>query len=170
MFGADDGLFVGRHKVATLFDHLGDSHVPVVALPFIAIDLPFAFDGDAALTRTFGHRHGHVGGVNVAVGRVIDRALQVFGADQRPAFLDLVGCHPFKRNANRFCRRRIDHVFVHTFLRLGHPQVANDEKARVQAGFFLKRFVELDRVVVDVGRRVGHVEIRQKPRRVPCRA
>ena len=95
MFCRDDDLFVRGDKVAAFFHHLGAGDLPSVAGPVIAIDLPFAFNAHAALTGTLGHRHGHVGGVNIAIRRVINRALQVFGPHQGPAILDLGGRHPF---------------------------------------------------------------------------
>jgi hypothetical protein len=52
-------------------------------------------------------------------------------------------------------------------LRLRHAQVAHHVEARVQARLLLQRLVEFHGVVVDVARRVGHVEQRQKPGRMP---
>ena len=103
VLGGDDDLFLGRDKVAATVHHLGAGDQPRAAVPLIAIDLPFTFDGHAALTGTLGHRHGDVGGVNVAVGRVIDRALQVVGLDQRPTLFDLLGRHPFIGHTTGFC-------------------------------------------------------------------
>ena len=169
VFGVDGDLFFGRNEIATLFDHLRAEHVPMVAGPGIAVDLPFALDGDTALAGTLGHGLGHVGRVYVAVGGVIDRALQVVGAHERPAFPDLIGCHPFVGNAAGLGRGGVEHVFVHAVLRLGHAQVPDHVEAGVEAGFRLEGLVEIDRVLVDVGCGVGHVEERQETRRVPCR-
>src|SRR5690606_11658001 len=66
--------------------------------------------------------------------------------------------------------RRIEHVFVHPRIGLRHPEVAHDREARVEAGLGLQHLVEIDRVLVDVGRRVGHVEQGQQPGRVPGRS
>ena len=162
--------FFGRNEVAAALTHFGDSDFPVVASPFVAVDLPFAFDDHTALTRTLCHRHGDISRVDVAVLRVEQCALEVVGAHQRPALFDLVRGEEFVVNVCGFRNRRIEHVFVHALLGLRHTQVAADREASVQARFRLKRFVEIDRVFVDVGRRKGHVEQRQKTGSVPCRA
>ena len=168
MFGMNNNGFVRRHKVPALFDHLGAGHFPMVAGPLVPICLPAPFNHRPMLPRAFGHRHGHIGGVDIAVGRVKNRALKVFGADQRPAVLDLRGRHPFKRHIAGFRRGRIDHVFIHPRLGLGHAQVANHGKASVQPGLGLERFIKIDRVFVDMGRGKRHVEQRQQPGGVPC--
>ena len=170
MFGGDDDLLVGWHKVAALFHHLGAGHLPFGPGPVIGVGLPFALDHHAALPRALGHGHRDVGRIDIAIRGVIDRAFQILGPHQGPAVLDLGGCHPFIGHAAGLGRGGIDHVFVHPRLCLRHPQVADDGKARVQAGFGLQRLVELDRIFVDMGGRKGHVEQRQQPRRMPCRA
>ena len=170
MLGCNYDLLVRGHKVAPLLDHLGDGDFPSFPVPVKRIGLPSAFDHHAALPRPFGHRHGDVGGVNVAVGIVIQRAFQIVGLDQRPFCLDLVWRHECVGHTAGFRGRRVEHVFVHTRVRLRHAQVADHGKARVQTGLFLERFIELDRIVMNVRRRKGHVEIGQQPRRVPSRA
>ena len=95
------------------------------------------------LTRALGHRLRHVGGVNVAILRVIQRAHQIIGAHQGPAFLDLRRAQEFVINARGFGDGRIQHVFIHAFLPLRHAQVANHGEACVQAGFRLEPFVEI---------------------------
>ena len=166
----DDGLFVSRNEVTALFAHLGDGDFPVIAGPLVAVDLPLTLDDHAALTCALGHRHSNVGGVDVAVLRVEQSALEVVGADQRPAFLDLRGGQEFVVDVGSFGNRGIQFVFIHTLVGLRHTQVTADREAGVQAGLFFERLVEVDRVLVDVGRRVRHVEQRQKAGCVPCRA
>src|SRR6056297_1787049 len=167
VFGVDRHPLVRRDEVAALLDHFRERHVPVGARPGIAVDLPLPLDRHAAGAGALGHRLGDVGGVYVAVGRVVDCASEVLGADQRPALGDLRRRHPFIGHVAGFGGGGLEHVLVHALPRLGHAQVADDEEAGIEARFLLQRLVEPDRVVVDVGRRVGHVEIGQKPRGVP---
>ena len=170
MFGMDGDLFAGGQQVAALLLHLRGLHNPALAVPGIAVDLPLPFDGDAVRTGALGHRLGHVGGIYVAVGRVEDGALQVFGAHKRPAIPYLGRRHPFMWNATGLGGRRIEHVFVHPVLRLRHAQVADNLEAGIESGFLLKRLVEPDRIVVDMRRGIAHVEIWQESCRVPGRA
>ena len=170
MLGGDDDLFVAGHKVAALLDHLGTGHLPMGAVPVKRVRLPFALDHHATLARALGHRLGHIGGVNIAVGIVIDRAFKVFGIDQRPAGLDLIRGQPFIGHTTGFGGRGIKHILVHPLFGLGHAQVADHGKAGVKAGLFLKRLVEIDRVFVDMSGRVGHVKQRQKTGGMPGRA
>ena len=170
MLSRDHDLLVRRHQVAAFFDHLGAGDFPVGAVPVERIGLHLAHNIHAALTGTFGHRLSHIGGVNIAVFGVVDRTLQVRCFDQRPAFLDLLRRQPLIGDIAGLGCGRIEHVFVHTLLRLRHAQVAHHGEACVQAGFFLKLFVEIDGVLVDVGCRIGHVEQRQQTGCVPGRA
>ena len=169
MFGGDHDLLVRRDQVAPFFDHLGRGHFPRLTVPMERIRLPLPLDHHTALACALGHRHGHVCGVNIAIGLVIQRAFQVLGADQRPLGLDLVGGHEGIGHAAGFCGRGIEHILVHALFGLCHAQVAHNGKARIQPGFLFQRLVEADRIVVNVGRRKGHVEIGQQARCVPGR-
>ena len=137
MFSRDHDLLFGRDQVATLLNHLRASHFPRMASPVKRIRLPTTFNHDSALARTFGHRLGHVSRVNVAVRLVVQRTFQVLGPDQRPFRLDLIWGHPFIRDITGFSGGRIQHVFIHTLLGLGHAQVANNCKTSVQASLCL---------------------------------
>ena len=144
MFGSDHDLLVRGDKVPALLDHLGDGNLPRRAIPVKGIRLPLALNRHPPLPRALGHRHGDIGGVNVAVRLVVQRAFQIVGLDQRPFCLDLIRRHEGIGHAAGLGGRGIEHVFVHAFVRLRHAQVAHHGKARVQAGLFLKRLVELD--------------------------
>ena len=162
MLGGDVEAVVGGDEVAAAFFKPGAGDDPFAAGPAVAVDLDLALDGRAQLPRALGHRLRHVGRVDVAVLRVVERADQVFGADERPAVLDLVRFQEFVVDPGGFRDRGIQHVFVHPLLVLRHPQVADNVEARVQARLRLQPLVEIDRVFVDVGRRVRHVEERQQ--------
>ena len=170
MLGVDVIGFFGRHQHAALVFHPGDRDDPLRPGPAIAVDLNLAFNRGAMLTCALGHGLGHVGGVNVAVLRVIERADKVFGPHQGPAVLDLFRGQKLVIDPGCFSDRGIEHVFIHAFLTLRHAQVADHGKTGVEAGFRLEPFVEIHRVFVDMGGGVGHVEQGQKARRMPCGA
>ena len=164
--GDREGL-VARHQVAAAIGHDAAGDAPLARRRARRRRPGPADDLDAALAGAARHRLGDVGRVYVAVGRVEDRALQVLGADQRPAFADLAGRQPFEGDADRLGGGGVKHVLVHAGLRLRHAQVADDREAGVQARLRLQRLVELHRVVVDVAGGVAHVEQRQEPGGVP---
>ena len=169
MFGMDFERLFARHQHAALFHHDMARDDPFRPGPFIAVDLGFLDDLHPPLACALGHRLGHVGRVDIAVLRVIERADQVLGPDQRPAVLDLFRRQKLVIDVRRLGHGRIEHIFVHPLLPLGHAQVAHHIEARVQAGLGLQRLVEIDRIFVDMGRGIGHVEQGQKPRRMPGR-
>ncbi len=115
-------------------------------------------------------RLGDVGGVDVAVGGVEERALQILGAHQRPAVADLGRGQQLVGDADGLGGRGVELVLVHPRVGLRHAQVADHREAGVEAGLGLERLVELHRVVVDVAGGVAHVEERQQARGVPGRA
>ncbi len=90
MFGGDHNGFIRGHQIAALFHHLGAGDLPMGASPVERVCLQAAHDLDAALTRALGHGLCHIGGINVSIFGVIQRALQVVGLDQRPTRLDLI--------------------------------------------------------------------------------
>ncbi len=158
---------LGGDEVAAALDHLGQRDDPGRAGPAERVGLPAPLDRDAAVAGTTSQSLGDVGGIDVAVGGVEDRADEVLGPDQRPALLDLVGRHPLVGNVDVLRRGGVEHVFVHPRLALRHPQVADDREAGVQPRLLLQRLVEPDGVVMDVRRRVAHVEVGQQARGVP---
>ena len=124
------------------------------AIPMEGISLPLPLDHHTALARALGHGLGHIGRVNIAVSVVINRTLKVFRADERPALLDLIRGQPFIGHTTSFCCRGIEHIFVHTLLRLRHTQVPDHGEACIQACFSFKLFVKLDRVLMNMRRRI----------------
>ncbi|MPL89866.1 hypothetical protein SDC9_35908 [bioreactor metagenome] len=170
MLGPHLDEFARADQHAALLDHLLERDDPFVAGPEIAVHLQLAVDLDAALARALGHRLGHVGGVDVAVLRMEKRAHEVVAAHQRPALLHLLRAEELVIDPRGLGHRGVEHVFVHARLGLRHAQVADDGKARVQPGFRLERLIEVDRVLVDMGGGVAHVEERQQAGGVPGRA
>ena len=170
MFGVDVIDLSGRDQVAAAIHHLFHRHDPFAAGPAIGVHLDLALDPAARHPRALGHGLGHVGGVDVSVGRVEQRALQVLGADQRPALLDLSGGQELMLDPDRLGGGGIQHVFVHPRIRLRHAQVAAAGKAGVQPRLGLEARIELDRVIVDMAGRIAHVEQGQQTRRVPGRS
>ena len=133
MFGVDFEPIVRPHQPPAHFVHPRARHDPFRPRPAIAVDLNFALNRSAQLPCAFGHGLGHIGGVNVAVLRVIQRAHQIIGAHQGPAVLDLFGRQKFVIDPRCLRDRRIQHIFVHPLGPLRHAQVAHDVKAGVQA-------------------------------------
>ena len=170
MFRRDDDLLVRRHKVAALLDHLGAGHFPMRSIPMEPIRLPLALDRHTTLPRALGHRHGHIGGVNIAISLMIKRPLQIRCLDQRPLRLDLIGGKPLIGHTTGLGGGSIEHILIHPRIRLGHAQIAHHGKARVQPRLRLQRLIKLDRILMNMGGRVRHVEQGQKPRRMPSRA
>ena len=167
MFGADFKPVLSGHQIAAALHHFGAAHDPFGPRPFIAVDLQLAVNLGPQLAGALGHRLGDIGRVNIAVFGVVKRAFKVIRADQRPAGLDVIRREEFILDAHRIGGRGIEHVFVHTLLRLGHAQVAHHRKACIQPGFSLQRFVEINRILVDMAGGVTHVEQRQKAGGVP---
>ena len=170
MLGTDDNLLVTDNKVSAFFNHFGQRHIPVTAFPFKTVRLPFPLDHDAPLTGTFRHRLRHVRRVNITVRIVVNRALQIFGIDQRPTRLDFIGGQKLVRDTTGFSGRCIEPILVHPLVGLRHTQVANNRKASIETSFFFERFVKIDRILVNVGCCIGHIEQRQKTGRMPGRS
>ena len=170
MFGMDHDLFIRSHQIAALFNHFCQRDFPFAAGPFIGVGLPFTLDRHAALARAFGHRHGDIGRIDIAIGRMINRAHQILGSNQRIAFFDLRWAEPFIGHAAGLGRGGIDHIFIHPLFGLRHAQIANDGKSGIKPGFGFELFIELDRILMDMGCGKGHVKERQQTRCMPGRS
>ena len=107
MLRRDFDHLVGGHKVAAAFHHAPCRHDPMRAGPPVGVHLPAPFDADPVLPGAARHRLGHVGGVDVAIGGMKQRALQILCAQQRPTVCNVIGRQPFKRDAHRFRRRGV---------------------------------------------------------------
>ena len=166
------GVIAGRrhHRLAEDVALVG-SETPLAARR--ALDrahLGLAVDLGTALARRIRQQHGDVGRVDVAVGRVKERAYQPFHVDEREALLDLRGPPPLVGHADRIGGRGIGLELLHALARARHAQIADALEADVAPPLGGKALVELERVFMHLAGRVGHVEERQEPRRVPGRA
>ncbi len=170
MLGGDLHPLVGGDQVAAMLDHPGEGHHPFRARPAEGVRLPASLDRHAAAPGAAGERLGQVGGVDVAVGRMEERAGEVVGAHERPARADLAGREPLVGDAGRLRRGGVEAILVHPRFSLRHAEVADHAEAGIEPGLGVERLVEPDRVIVDVGGRVGHVEEGEQARSVPSRA
>ena len=170
MLGGNDDLLITVDKVPALLHHLGAGHFPMGTIPVKRIRLPLALNRNATLPRALGHRHRHIGGVNISVRLVIKRTLQIRCLDQRPLRLDLIRGQELIRHTAGLSGRGIEHILIHPRIGLRHPQIAHHGKSSVQPGLSLQGLIELDRILMNMRRRKRHVEQRQKPRRMPSRA
>ena len=145
MLGADLEALLAGHQVAAAVRHDPPGDDPLRTRPAIAVDLRLAHDLDAPLPRPLGQRLGDVRRVDIAIGGMEERALQILGADQRPAVADLRRGEKLVRDADGLGGGRIELVLVHPIGGLRHPQVADHGEAGVQPGLGLQRLVELHR-------------------------
>ena len=124
-------------------------------------------DPGAHVARALCHRLGQVGGLDIAVLRVLDRADQALGVHIRPFCRDLAGLHPGHVDPDRLCDAHIVFVLVGAVGLARQAHIRDDAEADILAGLLLKRLVEAHRVFVNLAHRVAHVEERQEPRRMP---
>ena len=136
-------------------------------LPLDAGDGGVAVDRGAAVTRALRQRLGEIGGLDVAVFGVLDRAEDAAGLAQRPNLLQLLRGEDVQRHADGFGDAGVIHELVPAVLRAGEADVGDVGEADVEAGLLLELLIEAHRVLVDLPNRVGEVEQRQKARRVP---
>ena len=184
----DDELVLDRNDRDLEADHLGRGagivagsrdHVLGANVAFGRLDDPFIV---VALDPRHGHPlddlgTGHPGPLgqchrdvhrcDVPVGRVPERAHETLGIDQRPQLLDLVRADQVALDADGLGRALVISVLVHAVAIGGEPKVAGLVQAYRLAGLGLELLVELDRVLVQLAHRIGHVEERQEPGSVP---
>ena len=113
---------------------------------------------------------GEVGGLDVAVVGVLDGAEKAVSLAERPDRLDLVRRQHVDLDADRPRHAGVIHVLVPAVAGAGEADVGDFPEADILAGLGLEPVVECDRVFVDLAHRVGQVEQRQQPRRMPGRA
>ena len=129
-----------------------------------------AVNGGAALTGALGQGLRQIGGLNIAILRVLDRPQNAVHIGQRPDFLDLVGRQEVDIDADGLGDAGIIFILVHPVWAVGEANVADPREADAQLGFGLQAGVEFDRILVDLAHRIAEVEQRQQARRMPCAA
>ena len=116
-----------------------------------------------------GQRLGEVDRRDVTVGGVPEGTDQPVGIDQRPEVLDFFDGQHVAFHADGVGGAAVPVVLVHPLFVHGQTQVAGVVEAHRLPGFVLEGAVQLDRILVQLADRIGHVEQRQQPRSVPGR-
>ena len=127
-----------------------------------------AIDFRAAVTRAAGHRLRQICWLDIAVIRVLDRPDKAVRIAERPDLLHLLRGEKIDLYPDGAGDTGILPIFVHPLLRLCQPDIRHIAETDIHAGFFLQFLVELHRIFVNLPDRIGHVEQRQKARRMPC--
>ena len=129
-------------EIASRRDDMLASYVALVGrdFPFAARQPPdsgdrrVAVDLSAALARAARQRLRQVGGLNVAVLEVLDRANDFFDIAERPDCLDLSRREEFDLDADRFRDARVIIVFVHPVAGQREANVRHLTKTGVEPG------------------------------------
>ena len=129
-----------------------------------------AVDLGPAFTRAARQRLRQVGGLDVAVLGVLDRADDPFDIAQRPDVLDLAGREELDLDADRLGDAGVVIVLVHPVAGAGEADVRHLPKAGVEARLLFEGLVERDGILMNLSDRVAQVEQRQQARRMPGRA
>ena len=175
---SDHAAGLAREIAARRDDVLADD------LTLVGDDLPFpaaqALDRDdaglavdlaAAASRPARQRLGQIGGLDIAVLGVLDRAYDALDIAQRPDFFDLArGQKLHVDAADGRGDAGVIMVFVHPVARACEANVGDKAQADVEAGLFAEAPVEGDRILMDLAYGIAEVEQRQQTRRVPSGA
>jgi hypothetical protein len=156
-----DDVFAGDVALVGLDDPLA------IGLLLDAGDDRVAVDFGTARAGTLGHRLCQVGGLDIAVVGVLDRADDAVGLAQRPDLLHLFRCQDVDLDADRLGDAGIIHELVPAVGRTGEADVGDLREARMLAGLGFKFAIELHRILVNLADRIGHVEQRQQARGMP---
>ena len=162
--------FFSGDEIAALFGHAAAANNPFGSRPLERVGLPLPMHCDSALPGPLRHRLGNVGRIYVAIRRVKERADKIVGPNKRISFGYVGRRKPLVRNADGLGCRRVEHVFVHSLLRLRHPKVAHHGESGTEAGLRFQGLVVFDRVIMDVAGRVTHVEQGKQSGGVPSRS
>ena len=135
-----------------------------------ARDLGVLVDLHPAFARAARQRHGHVGGIALAVLRIVDRADHVIDVEQRPLLLHFLRRDRLGDDIEPAQHRRAAQEFLPALLVGRDGERARLHEARRLPRLLLQVGVEIDRVFREP-RQVGGVERRaHQPRRMPGRA
>ena len=126
-----------------------------------------AVDGGAAVASAAGQRLGQVGGLNIAVLGMLDRAENAVGLAERPDLLQLCGRQQPDRHTDRLGDAGIVHVLVPAVPGARQPDIGDVREADIHAGFFLQLAIEAHGIAVQLADGIAHVEQRQQAGGVP---
>ena len=162
-------------EVAGAGDHVLAGNVPLVGLdqplPVGLLDDAghggVAVDGRAPLTGPAGQGLGQVGGLDIAVRRMLDGPDQVVGPGQGPDGLHLVRGEEVDFHPDGAGDAGVIAVLVHPVLRPGEADVAHIAEADVQLRLGLEGRIEAHRVLVHLADGIAEIEQGQEPRRMP---
>ena len=124
----------------------------------------------AHLARAARQRLGQIGGLDVAVLGMLDRADDASGLIERPDLLDLRGGQEPDVDADGGGDAGVIAVLVHAVGRAGEADVRDLLEADMLPSLALEGLVELHRIFVNLADGVADVEQRQKARSMPGRA
>ena len=161
-----------RHDVLADDVALVGDHLPFAALkPLDRGDGGMTVDLAAAVAGRARQRLGQVGGLDVAVLRMLDRADDSVDVAQRPNVLDLGRRQELHLDAaDRRGDAGIIIVLVEPVAGAREADVGHLAQADVEARLLFERLVESDRIFVDLPDRITEIEQGQKPGRMPGRA
>ena len=129
-----------------------------------------AHDPGTPVARALGQRLGEVGGLDIAVIGMLDRAQNAVGFAERPNLLELFRRQEFHVDADGFCDAGIIKILIHPVLRHCQTDIGDLREADIEAGLRFQRAVEINRIFVKLADGIAHVEERQETCRMPCRA
>ena len=136
----------------------------------IAVTVVWRLISAAAFARAARQRLGEVGGLDIAVLGVLDRADDSIDIAERPDLLDLLRREELDLDADGRGDAGVIAIFVHPVAGAREADVRHLAQADVEPGLLLERLVERDGIFVDLPDRIAEVEERQEARRVPGRA
>ncbi len=173
----DHAAGLAREIAARRYDMLADDVAGIRLDPPLAAAGPLdrghggvAVDLAPAIACAAGQGLGQVGGLDVAVLRVLDGAEQPFGIAQRPDLADLVRRQCLDLDpANRGGDAGIVLILVHPVLGAGETDVGDLAEAGVEPRLLLQPLVERHGIFVDLADRIADVEEGQQAGRVPGR-
>ena len=188
----DDILVLNRHHRHVDPDHLaglpreiagGRDNVLANDVAFVGRNLPFAawlpldrdhgrlaVDLSPEFARRPRKRLRKIRRLDIAVLGMLDRADDSVDVAERPDLLDLLRGQELDLDADRGGDSGVIVIFVHPVAGAREADVGDLAQADVEAGLFLERPIEADRIFVDLPDRIAEIEERQEARRVPGRA
>jgi len=113
---------------------------------------------------------GQVGGLDIAVIGMLDRAEQTVRVAERPDFLDLIRGQDLDIDPDGFGDPGIIHVLVPAVLGTGQTDIGNLFETDILPGFGFQLAIQFDGIFVDLADRITHVEKGQQTGGMPGRS